>query len=445
MSWPIRKEKESSSLSRLTMSSTSTPSSATNTLPIRTLPIVEQWDCFACGQCCKGHTVVLDASETRRLSEQGWARHPDFKGVAVTQQVGLLGGPTALAQRPDGSCVFLTDEGLCRIHAEHGEAAKPWACRLFPFQLIPVGDHLRLTMRRTCPSAADNKGKVLKEHLGLVRELAPHALPEKLESLAAPGIVSRRSHPWADVRRVTDHFERIMLDERFPPVRRLLHLVRLCGHLAECRLGRVKGKALVDLVEVLATAASKEVNELLRERAEPSRTARILFRQTAGEYVRFHPNLGDRPSFAKRWELLRAAVRIARGRGEVPRVHPDMPVARFEDLERPLGGLLAEVVGPLNAYLEAMTASLQYCGAGRFGWSVVDGFRALALAFPVGLWVLRWLSQGREPTREDMIRTVCILDRSHFYPLLSGYRHRKRLDVLARQRGLERLIVWYAR
>jgi hypothetical protein len=37
------------------------------------------------------------------------------------------------------------------------------------------------------------------------------------------------------------------------------------------------------------------------------------------------------------------------------------------------------------------------------------------------------------------------LDRSHYYPLLAGYRHRQRLGILASLDELERLIVWYAR
>jgi hypothetical protein len=61
------------------------------------------------------------------------------------------------------------------------------------------------------------------------------------------------------------------------------------------------------------------------------------------------------------------------------------------------------------------------------------------------MWTLRWLSNGRAPTPDDAIQTLVILDRSHYYPLLAGYRHRQRLGILARLDELENLAIYYAR
>ena len=413
-------------------------------LPIRPLPVAECWDCHSCAGCCRGHTVILDDEDRRRLEAQAWDRHPDFRGTPIVVRRGLLRPEYVLAQRADGSCVFLMENGYCRIHAEHGEPAKPWPCRMFPFQLIPVDKHIRLTMRRNCPSAAAGHGRPLSAHLDFVRSLAHHALPQD-KPVPPPRIAGERQREWADVLSVHGVLERVMLDQRLPLVRRITMGLVFCDLLHQSWLHKLDRKQLGELARVLEQLASEKVGELFGERAAPSRNASLLFRQAAAEYARFHPNLGDRPSWPQRWRMLTAALRIARGKGQLPRIHDVFPQATFAELEQPLGSLPEPVMTPIRTYFEAMTASLQYCGSGRFGWSLVDGFRALGLAYPIAMWILRWLAAGAEPTAEQAIQTVCIVDRSHYYPLLAGYRHRKRLSTLARLGELERLVVWYAR
>ena len=51
-------------------------------------------------------------------------------------------------------------------------AAKPLACRIYPFLLVPAGDHWNLGLRMACPSAADNKGGPLADHLREARDFA---------------------------------------------------------------------------------------------------------------------------------------------------------------------------------------------------------------------------------------------------------------------------------
>ena len=73
-----------------------------------------------------------------------------------------------------------------------------------------------------------------------------------------------------------------------------------------------------------------------------------------------------------------------------------------------------------------------------------ESIRGLVSLFPVGLWLLRWVSHGRNPTSEDMIQIVVALDRGQGFASLTGPLHRMRLQMLA-SGELERLVVWYAR
>src|SRR5262245_42204579 len=142
-------------------------------LPIRHLPVLQNWDCQVCVNWCMEYQVAISEEEKQRIEAQGWENDPAAAGVPLFERRGWLGsGPTQLHRRLDGSCVFLSDEGRCRIHEKFGPEAKPLFCRLYPFVLVPAGDHWRVGVRFACPSAAANKGRAIGEHDANLREFA---------------------------------------------------------------------------------------------------------------------------------------------------------------------------------------------------------------------------------------------------------------------------------
>src|SRR5262245_11966521 len=161
-------------------------------LPILSLPVVQNWDCRGTGTCCKEYRVTLSDEECRRIEGQNWDL-ADLGGYAPFKRIGWLWGrQVQLNHRDDGSCVFLSPEGRCRIHERFGYEAKPLPCRLFPWVLVPAGDHWRVGVRYACPSAAASVGRSISEHLGQLNAFAEElATREKLTprqdgALAAP-------------------------------------------------------------------------------------------------------------------------------------------------------------------------------------------------------------------------------------------------------------------
>ena len=151
------------------------------TRSIRTLPVVEKWDCQCCGLCCHGNTILLDKDDLSKLRSQQWEKHPEFRGVKTAVRESLLGGRRVLAKRADGACVFLNQEGRCRIHESYGAVAKPAICRMFPLQIVTLDHTSLLTLRRSCPTATADQGRTLDKHLaplkrsGLVDRFASSA------------------------------------------------------------------------------------------------------------------------------------------------------------------------------------------------------------------------------------------------------------------------------
>ena len=165
--------------------------------PLKALPIIEHWDCHGCTDCCRATTIFLDKTDLAKLREQRWQDHEDFRGIKTVTRVHVLGGRRVLSKKPDGSCVFLSTEGRCRIHQEHGADAKPAVCRMFPLQLVPLANRTNLTVRRLCPSAAVDRGRPLKDHL---KELKKSGLVEKfaVARSAPPAIVRGVRRSWTD-------------------------------------------------------------------------------------------------------------------------------------------------------------------------------------------------------------------------------------------------------
>jgi lysine-N-methylase len=413
-------------------------------LPIRPLPIVENWDCHGCGICCRGAVVVLNDQDLAQMRAQRWDEDPDFSGKKILLRLGLFDKRYRLAQRKDGTCMFQDADKLCRIHKKFGYDAKPHICRMAPLQLVPLENMAYVTLRRYCPSAAADSGRTIQEQLGDLRELLKRSNEEPLPS-RPPAITRRHRRGWKDATVLNDSFSRLIQDNRFPLVRRLVHGLELCKLLSACRLNKFHGERFVELLSMLKNSAIEDSSTLFKERLLPKRQTGKLFRQAILEYLRLHPDYAGEYSWRERWQLVSAAYRFGRGTGAVPGFHLPFPAATFETQERSLGHLAETVLKPYNAYFETAVASWRYAMMKRSGWSMVEGYCDLALSYSVGMWVLRLACSGREPTVEDVIRVVMMLDRGQTHASLVGYRHRLRVRALAHHDQLARLAVWYAR
>ena len=413
--------------------------------PLQPLPILENWDCHCTGDCCRRTIVALTDDDVKRLKLQAWDKHPDYRGQKIVDGHGLLHRHYTLAKRPDGACIFLGDDGLCRIHRELGEPAKPIVCRMFPMQVVRGYGRAWVTLRRYCPSAALDKGRSVEEQLPVVARLVEEAGEE--QTPAPPALVPGVLRTWAEVERLTDALRRLLTDERFPPVRRLVHGLVFCDMLRLCRLRRVKNEDFGPLVSMLEqlTLGDDRVGAWFQARRPPGRAGGLLFRQVLLEHMRLYPDYVIEPSWAERWRLLRAAVAFGRGKGPLPWLHACFPATTFEDLERPLGHLDADLLRPLNRYFEAAAVSQQYCLTSRAKWSIIESFGALALSYAVAMWMLRLRATGGVPTQQDVVDVVGIADRAQGSGALCGSRHRRHINSLNRMGELTRLLIWYAR
>src|SRR5262245_48105422 len=207
------------------------------------LPVAQNWDCHVCGTCCKEYRARITDEERQRIEAQGWANDPVVGGLPLFGWHGpWWDRKPHLNHRADGSCVFLSENGRCRIHERFGYETKPLPCRLFPFVLVPVHDRWRVGMRFACPSAAANKGRPAPKHDEELQQFAEMlAVREGLQPrpdgslIPPPPLQAGQRVEWPDLLRFLAELLKILRESKTSVERRL----RKCLALAQlCRQAR---------------------------------------------------------------------------------------------------------------------------------------------------------------------------------------------------------------
>ena len=379
---------------------------------------------------------------------------PEFAGVPYFVK---RGREFYLNHRADGGCVFLGADNLCRIHGKFGSAAKPLACRIYPFLLVPAGDHWNLGLRLACPSAAENKGRPLSQQLADAREYAAF-----FESTAAPGALTApppplygaQVVPWGDIGRIAAAFSKLLAEESDPFERRWRKVLFIVAMLRKATFDgggdprkAITGTRLSEMLQVLADAAGDEEPESATDVPRPGWVGRTVFRQLVAVFSR--KDHGAREGTARRGPISRfaAALKFAAGRGRIPKVHLALPdAATFAAGEIPLGPLSDNAAALLARWHRLKIESLQFCGAPNFRLAVWEGLESLAVTFPAAMWLARVLVAGGDTLDAAVTRAVRMVDDNFgFNPLLGAARQKFALRLLANRGDLRRLVAWYGR
>ncbi len=411
-------------------------------LPIVTLNTEEKWDCHQCGVCCRGSLVPLSKQDADRLRSQSWEKQPGYENIQIMVPHRGAESKHRLAHRPDGSCVFLKDDGLCLIHSKLGLEAKPTICQTFPMQLVPQDKQAVLTYRRACPSAAADKGIGVKERVPGIEQLVKS---DRLtaEPIVPPLLKTGEKRKWKTIRCVLESVGSLLRDERFPPVRRIVHALQFAKNIDAAKSRRMSESDIVELATALVELAPHQSKPFFDDRKTPKGISKAMFRLMAVSCARLHPYCRHQSNWATRMDLAKTSWKCFRGKGQTPAFGDGFPTSTFETLEQPIGIKPPEVYLPLTRMIETTSATYLYALADRNGWTVTDSIRGLALLFPVGMWMLRWQASSHEPTVEDMLNIVVALDRSQGYKPLCGRQQRLKLSMLGFNGELERLVVSY--
>jgi len=419
-------------------------------MPSLKLPTIQNWSCQNCSRCCRQHLIEITPEERKRILDQNWT---PADGVPADRPLIVEFGPPwnrryRLGHQADGACVFLDERGLCRIHARFGEAAKPLPCRLYPYAFHPSGKAVAVSLRFSCPAAVRNHGRPVAEQTEELRSLAAEVVPPNINRLPAPRISPRERLDWRDFLRFVDALDRTLADSASITVKllRALFWIRL---VEAARFDKVRGERLEEFLQLVTRAAQTQVTADTLPTDQPTGTGRTQFRMLVAQYARKDTPVDVEAGWRGRWRLFRAALRFARGKGDVPPLQDIFVPVPFESVEQPFGGLPEKADEIFTRYFRVKVQAIHFCGPAYYDLPLVEGFYSLVLIYPAILWLARWLAAGAGRTRletDDVVRAITTADHYHAYsPAFGRGTFRRRVRILARLGDIEKLCVWYSR
>lgn len=413
----------------------------------------QRFDCHGCTRCCRDLVVHLTGNDRRRIDRQEWA------GRIEGEPYVRLGRSHVLNHAADGACVFLQEDGRCRIHAEHGPRAKPLACQIYPFTLERDGGAVRAAIRFDCPSVAGNRGSLLTRHRAEVERLASiwqsSVSPAERSARASIRLVGRRVLGEDELSALLKHLDRWLRDTSISLNDRLTGLVGLLDTLGAAKLDGLTDDRLDELIGMLID----ELPPAIRRRrdnppANPTVRQHRLMRQAVFAYSEHVTFEQARATVARRWagrvDQLRRGRRIASGQGPLPPLAGQAARGTFEDLakcDRHDGFDAAECDQTLTRYVRARLTSRSAFGPAYYDWPVVDGLRAMILSIVVIGWLSRYLAvaDGRSSySEEDVATALSMVDRNAGRaPALGRSAARLGLRYLGQDDALPRLLNAY--
>ena len=409
------------------------------TLRIET-PLIQNWSCHGCTDCCRDQLMIkLSPEEKRRIEGQGWTR---ADGVDPGAMIVGEGSYFRLGHQSDGACVFLDASGRCRIHAKFGEEAKPLACRLYPLVIHPAGKKLLAGLRFSCPSAVANRGKSLAEQGREIQKLAALVVPDDCQEIPPPPVLASPGMEWPDFLRFVKWLDRSLAVEDAPLALKFLRTLHWLKAVEKGCLDQITGPSADEILEALVQGAARKLPGLPETPARPSRFGRLIFRLLLLEYARV-VTVQDRQAAGRhRWKMLQAAFQFARGRGCTPALRDRLERVEFAAIEKRFAPLTAAAEEVLTRFFRVKIQSLHFCGRAFYDTSLIEGFRNLALLYPVILWLGRWLAASAQRSclsEADVARAISMVDYHHGYsPYLGG-----RVRLLNQRDDIARLCGWY--
>lgn len=434
------------------------------------LPVIQNWSCHNCGGCCREHLIEITEDEKRRIEKQGWKASDGISMERpVIQKIGR--GRYRLAHQADGACVFLDDQGLCRIHAKFGEPAKPLACRVYPYAYHPAGNRLAVSLRFSCPSVVQNLGQPIVDQSGTLQHLGSQIIADKKTDISAPIIHRDSQHgpqqtEWSDFHRFLKALDDAFADDSVDFAVRLMRVLSWMELVAQSQFQTIRGAKLDEFLQLVSNASVKAQpdNELPQHR--PNRMGRVMFRLLAAQFARHDTEVAVRAGIGHRFELLNAALKFTSGIGSVPELHGSASVAfafpnadhgpdevrqaaRFWDLEGEFECRQTDIDQLLARYFRVKIQGIHFCGPAYYDTTFVAGFYGLALMYPVVMWWarVRAVRNGRSTVQlTDVQAALATIDHNFGYsPALGNSSALQRVSLLAKMKQITALVSWYSR
>lgn len=385
----------------------------------------QRFRCLGCaGGCCDRFEIALAPGEAQAVEALRIPGAPPFDACFTPAP-----GRDELILNKDAGhhCVF-AEGTLCKIHSLRGYAAKPLACRIFPFHIEHWRDgRVSAELRFICPAVGIPDGKrsgdmldelgILARQLGLRR-----GANNCVYSEANPA-------PLETVRKIHRGFRALLHDARYPLPLRLYAAARILDfHTHEPEAIRAAGDSFADDLTAFAAKAEPELTAELRGRRADA-LIRAELRNLICGYLR-DDDILDR-SLRRRIRRAFTHFRVYSGSGPMSLLNPAAPEFTMRAIPGAAAGATCSdsALEVFYAFFYGKLDAMHFCGTRCHNYSYEQGMRHLLVAVPVvfQLAACHAFAAGKTAVgREEMLRAVRLADfsfgRSPFFRLRTAKR-----------------------
>ncbi len=379
-----------------------------------------------------------------RLREQAWQSRLGFDPI-----VGFRGGQY-LRQKSDGACVFLLDDGRCRVHAEFGFEAKPIACQMFPYMVSPTETTSQMGVSFACQSVVENKGKLVNQQVSEALKIVVRGIPEVVRPAKCAQISRGKAAQSGELECLSNRLVRWM--ERDAPLdQRIDGAAWIAQTLAVANFSKLDGSRIKELINLLFDALCDELQHHPIAVATTRQNALFqgaIFARTEdpkpvaqGAPGRLLSTLSQLRR-SRAWRRGRATTLIPQIGSGWTTTTTFGEVAAVDRLRAsPQSTACDELI---SRWMRASIEGGRIWGSGYYGWNAVDGLAAFVLSTAAVGWLARLHAAGsgvKTPRLVDVQAAVGRIDRTAGRAVwLGGWSERMRLSYLVRDDGLRRLV-----
>ncbi len=368
----------------------------------------QSYGCILCGRCCRRFYVLLRREEVERLGKLDWG---DEKDVPTDFSEEIHGHPY-FKRKSDGGCVFLDDDGACRMHRRFGFDKKALTCRGYPFNIVSTfPGEVSVLARMDCPAVVRDAGRPIREQRNDILQLVS-------ELHFGKGFTEEQLHGMSreSVALLCAQCQRILDDERLS----MCDCARLLMSFA-LRAERLGGIFLNDtmmptIYPSIVEGLRASLADLPKYGIGPIR--RSTFRQLLTCYCRRDEELLDR-GLGQRVRHAFQIARIVLGGGNLCRIgweHPDFPVRKAHLFDGVARTTPREVWALYRKFLSVRLECFQFFGASYYGTDLFHGLKALFLTYPITLALARLHAAARASESleaQDVEYAVLAMDHCH--------------------------------
>lgn len=344
----------------------------------------QNYSCITCGKCCRLWDVPVTKTEKEKIEK--------LKISGLPAEIKKCFRPDRkrkifLIEKHRGKCVFLNEDNLCLIHKVHGEAAKPLACRLYPFDVFNWKDGaISASFRFDCPAVAQFKGKKIISYKDPINSFARELSKSGIQAYA---VYSKKLNPGLyKLRIIASAYQNFLINSSIKPSIRVCAAARLLEFHSNRKNSRDISKAGRSFIDNAGQLVKRSINDLQSEIDSAGKLnirQRIIFRYILSGFLRSDEDVALKFSITGRVSRAKKLLDFCLGQGMPKNICRDFPVdSQVDPLQVLSEAELSETaLNPYWNYLGSKFASLHFCGYPVKELTFEEGIRQMLITYPV--------------------------------------------------------------